>query len=255
MADVTPFNPAATGWMPPQMPRELEIQVETLRRGGSRYASLDPAEPGLYIRPPPPEFHPGAPGALALIEAWCGPARLDIVAAWLGRFGIGLANTPAGKLMAVYVEMLAETCHDLPAGVFGQETLIEARRAFKFWPSIAELYKLLKPYGDRITGTRDALRRIVAAGDRKPAPTPQKPPEVDEAAVRHVRAVVAAFERERSFHSPGGSDPEARRVTPQLLSDGALLAAYEKLAAENAPGAQTRVSMLRRKLGERGGRD
>jgi len=231
------------------IPGELATQVEWLRMGGTRFPGSGPDDPGLVLPAPPAEYHPAAPAALAAIEPLCEPAREAVARLWLNTLATSVNQPPPATEMADRVAAIMFKCGDMPAGAWSQESLLEAMGAFDWWPSVAQLHALLKPYADRITGTRDALRRIVDAANRKPPPAPQKR-EVDDDAVRHVRAVVGAFEAGRTFDTPATLDSEARPVTPSHLSDGALLASYEKLAAENAPGAQVRLSMLRRKLNE-----
>lgn len=89
------------------------------------------------------------------------------------------------------------------------------------------------------------------------APTPQEAlpapdlqdrdglnPEVRE----YVRAVVQAFAAERSFNQPSSS-PNRVAVKAAPVSDGVLLAAYEKLAADGNQAAATRAAMLRQRVG------
>jgi hypothetical protein len=253
LTNIVPGDLASRATVVPAMPAALQSQVDTLRLGGTRYPPSYPGDAGMWIPPPPPEFDPAAPDVLAAADLLCQPVSPDVLAAWLTTLSLAIPRAPSAAALANQTGLIRDLCQDIPAGAWCRETLAEAVHTFKqWWPSIGELHELLKPHADRLTGTRYALRRIVAAADQRPVPKPERPP-VDEQAMNEVRELLMAFQRERSFNSPDTPDglTEASRPKARHLSDGALLATHEKLAAEGVPGAQTRAAMLRARLGEK----
>ena len=79
------------------------------------------------------------------------------------------------------------------------------------------------------------------------APEPLPHEGQDPEAVDAVRKMVEAFKAERTFSQPQGSAARAA-IKPAPVSDGQLLAQYEKLAAEGSEAAATRAAMIRRSL-------
>lgn len=81
-----------------------------------------------------------------------------------------------------------------------------------------------------------------------PAPEPQEREGLNPEAREYVRSVVQAFAAERTFNQPSSS-PNRVAVKAAPVSDGMLLAAYDKLAAEGNQAAATRAAMLRQRVG------
>ncbi len=85
----------------------------------------------------------------------------------------------------------------------------------------------------------------------RPALTAPEPPThegQDPEALEAVRRMVQAFQAERTFTKPAGSAARAP-IKAAPVSDGVLLASYEREAANGNAAAQIRVDMLRQKLG------
>jgi hypothetical protein len=234
----------------PAMPRDLLSQVGTLRKGGTRFPGNGPDDPGLYISAPPPEFHPGAAAALAAVEMLCDDANEAVVAQWLLHLAACVEQPPTRAEMTVRIAAIREACRDIPAGAWSHEAFLEASQTFEWWPGTKKLHALLKPYADRITGTRDALRKIAGAPQPAPPPPPKPDPRSEPGAQDYVAEVVAKFVSERSFNQPSGS-PEKPKVQPRHLSPRELLATWEKAKKDGWPGCDVRIAMLRKQLGDK----
>ena len=79
--------------------------------------------------------------------------------------------------------------------------------------------------GTRYRRIRDGLVRVVAAGEQQHQPSKPKDPTPE--AVAYVAAAVATVVGERSFSQ--GAPSERMQVRPAAMSDGRLLASYERI--------------------------
>lgn len=164
------------------------------------------------------------------VEAGLEPASQAEITRWLGTLGTLVAGAmPAEEArtrLRAYVPLL-----DAPRIAITRESLIQAGRAFTWFPSFAELQKLL----DAIAGPDRLrlyqLRRVAAMRPTaKPAPTtpltPERIAEID-AMVASVVASAAALGggRRRSWKDaqpPAPTTAEKRRYL-SILRDGAML--------------------------------
>lgn len=227
------------------LPQTLELQVNDLVRGGTVYPASEPGESGFWLKPPPPAYHPAAPGAAVAFDRLLRPAHASVITSWLGKLSSGVNQAPSEEAMPVRVAGILTACAALPAGVWTEETLQHALRTFEWWPSAAAVYGLLSPYANKLRATRDALQRIVRAREHPPPSEPR--PEPTPAERVHVQQLVEAFAAERSYNQ---DDQAADRPRPKSLpaSDRQLLAIYEQGAKGGNPAAVMRAKQLREKL-------
>jgi hypothetical protein len=180
----------------------------------------------------------------------CRPPTFGLIVAWCKKLVPHLPRAPVSEaeLMRA-VEGIVLACGDLPYAVWTAETAGEALRTLEWWPPPAKLLAILAPHGERYRRLRDRLARIIEQADRASEPAAQ-PVQPTPEAQAYVAALVKAFVAERSFSRPGEGAAVAP-VKPMHLSDGALLALYERLASEGgafARGAATMAALLRRRI-------
>lgn len=131
---------------------------------------------------------------------------------------------------------------DLPAAAFTQRSL-EAVASAPRKMAIPSFDEVRKPLAAWWKDHRPSPRALP-----EPLPTKRDPPTDEEIAA--VREAVAGLVAELQVPDPK-STPKLRSL---VLSDEALLVAYEQLAKQDTPAsaaAQVRVDMLRAKLGHR----
>lgn len=180
-------------------------------------------------------------------EHLCRPADARTIAIWCQRMKV-LPWAPADTDQSqAAITAICMACGELPAGVWTAETAAIALRTWVRWPAPAQIYELLSSAARPFWRSRDGLRRVAGAGDDKPQPAAELPgPDAQV----HVAALVKAFVAERSFNDPNHA--EARPpVAAKPLSDGALLAVYEREASGDGPFAKasaTKAEFLRKRL-------
>jgi hypothetical protein len=221
------------------MNRALSVRTETL----PALASLPPMSGSLryYVGGDAVidgDLHPvhGTPGprdidearrALPQAEHQCRPATIGVIAAWCRKLSPHLPKAPiADDAVMLAVQGIAMACGDLPYAVWTGETAAEALRVLEWWPTPAKVLELLAPHARRYRRIRDGLARVVAAG-AQPAQPPHKPEDPTPEAVAYVAAAVATVVGERTFSQ--GLPSERLKVRPGAMSDGTLLATYQRI--------------------------
>lgn len=150
-------------------------------------------------------------------------------------------NPPSEQDFKARVAALAMAMPTATADILAKQWLqAEAMRKCQFWPSVADLAEIIQP---EINDARRQQSEAVAAISYCP-PQMRITPTPEEAA--EVKAKLDAFMAEMRMSSDGQPKPT---VKPAYLSDAALLAMYEKSAAEGNDAAAFRAAALRRKLG------
>ena len=150
----------------PELPSELKSQVSALVVGAVAYPGTAPDDPGLRVAPTEPWFDLRAAALVPAYRAACAPPDPLALQTWLMRLNAAVRNPQPREASALRIAAIATACSDIPRGAWTLETLAEALRAFEWWPSAAEVYKLLQPHGKRLTGTLEALEKIAKAGPR-----------------------------------------------------------------------------------------
>ena len=130
----------------PELPSELKSQVSALVVGAVAYPGTEPDDPGLRVAPTEPWFDLRAAALVPAYRAACAPPDPLALQTWLMRLNAAVRNPQPREASALRIA--------------------EALRAFEWWPSAAEVYKLLQPHGKRLTGTLEALEKIAKAGPR-----------------------------------------------------------------------------------------
>jgi hypothetical protein len=182
------------------------------------------------------------------LEHLCRPPTSTLVTEWCKRLVPHLPKAPAGpdELRRV-VDGILLACHDIPFAAWTVESAAAALKVLEWWPTPAKISAILEPFGKALKRQRDGVERVAEAGASK-APTKRYDPTPE--ALEHVGRLVKEFTSERSFNDPNGIDagqpPKALH-----LSDGQLLAEYDRIASEGGPLAEisaTRARTIRAKL-------
>jgi hypothetical protein len=188
-----------------------------------------------------------AKATLGAAEASLRPIERVQFRKWLLELSAGVANPPSGeKDFELRCTSLSIAISDLPAACFTDNTLKQAMRQFKFFPSAAELFAFAEAIARPMRAEVEAIRRIAGYSfDGRPSgqmdPTDADRAEVAEK-LRRLKAELAA-------HKTFGGIDEFLRPKPMPLSDRQLLETHAILAAQGNRLSQARVDFLRQKLG------
>lgn len=166
-------------------------------------------------------------------------SREKAVRQWLASLGVLVAGTSsrqeAEARLAAYAPLLIR---EFPPQAFTADSLTAVARACKFFPSFGELCTHL---GDWWKANRPTVRAL---------PPPDLPPKREPPTEAEMAAVRAQVEACLAAIAPSAQPPPP--APKQLcLSDEALLAAYERLAAQGNTAALSRVGILRDRLRQR----
>lgn len=171
------------------------------------------------------------------------PGTLRHVTAWLADLAnLTVGNAPLADSKTKIAALASVLADDYPAAAYNRQSLTHVAGACRFFPSYAEICQHL---GGWWMAHRPPQTTIAGPAARE-IPKPRDPPtEAEKLLVgnavanlrmelsqRHAAAVVCA--------KPGR--PNAN------LSDGALLAEYERLASEGNRAAALRVAHIRKRL-------
>lgn len=152
-----------------------------------------------------------------------------------------LNQQPSREQFNARCAAIAFALPDVPVSMLVPWRQRDAMRAFKFLPSPSEIADWMATDMREHRESIDRSRRLVAPSDLPAGPAERTPEEV--AAVQaKARAVVAALTQDLAGDRPA--------VRPAPLSDGALLAHYDRAAAEGNAGAAIRARMIRQRMGE-----
>lgn len=158
-----------------------------------------------------------ARAALRLYEPMVRPASFDEVRSWMLILFGAVANPPAWDLFDAKVKVIESTCADLPAHAWSQGASTEALRTFKFWPTPADVHKLLL---DRVRSFRD---RVSALQDVASAPLSSAPE--GEAVEDRQSAGAEIAKKLGAFRSELAEPTQAPRSLGQVAKPAFLSAA------------------------------
>jgi hypothetical protein len=82
---------------------------------------------------------------LTVIDTRHRPADPAKIRNWLEKLGCAVSNPPDENALIARLSMVLFACGDFPAGCWTDDTLRMAVDRFSFWPSVAEISKMLKP--------------------------------------------------------------------------------------------------------------
>lgn len=168
-----------------------------------------------------------------------GYATANDWARFLKPVAAGVRNPPTEGDFRARVAAIAHALPDVPAIWLGQAwRQREAMAAWQFWPSAADVAEWVAPYRREERATADMRHRLAA-----PAPEPERGPRsaAEILAVKQAAAAVMA--------AATAPQPNARPTAKALpLSEGALLAIYERDAAEGNTIAAYRAACIRERI-------
>jgi hypothetical protein len=174
------------------------------------------------------------------------PQRAGIVRHWLDALAMGVRNPPSEEEIAMRVAAVTSMLSDLPVGVWTKDTLERAGRAFKFWPSVADLNDLLRPVADSLARRHRNAERVAAAGvaNVRPVSAEQERAYIDQVASARVQARQngEADEQGRSGGEGQGPLPDTGAVRETLV------ASYTAALADPDPMVQQAARVLLTRL-------
>jgi len=171
---------------------------------------------------PPPLFHPEAEDGLAELRAMLAArASPEEIAQWIKSLSAAVNNPPDQNTLDLRIPMIVRTLGGrLPACAWTTESLDEAARKFRFFPSIAEIAEHLEPYRTDLLADIEQLERIAKAPRSRPDPprestTPYRPTATPPAKVVSLGPMTADELRDGNL-----IQPPARTVEQQLRALG-----------------------------------
>jgi hypothetical protein len=199
-------------------PREFALSpllanaIKVLLEPPRRYAASGEKAPLVIASgsfTPSTEVVTEAQRALPGIEAALVPASLGEIRDWLQRVNAGVRIPLDRDEFDLRFSAIGAVCSDLPAKVWNDETLKTGLKAWRFFPSAADVAELLEDAARPLFAARDAVLRL-ATGNRRPAEqaTPRRAPTPEELAWVHER--VEEFKREAAV-AVNGSRAMGRR--------------------------------------------
>jgi hypothetical protein len=153
--------------IPPDLARQLRIRQYRLADGS----------PADLVH------HPDAARLAAELRRNILPTTFAIVRKWLNDLTAGPQLPKDGNTLDVRAGAVFAACSEFPASVWSADTLARAFRTFKWFPSPAEVYDLLKPEANKIADVIAGLEAVASAPPAeiaRPAAEPYVPPPPPE---------------------------------------------------------------------------
>lgn len=172
------------------------------------------------------------------------PVSLGHLAAWLSPINASVRNPQSRDDLAVRIRALHEMLGDLPAGAFH----VQARRALSpdWFPSAGEIRAVVEPEARKMRANAEWLRSLAAEPEPERDVAPAYPTETERLAMSAAATARMAELRAAAVETERGRRGAADKALP--LSDGALLAQYERLAAQGNSAAAPRAEIIRAKM-------
>lgn len=210
--------------------RPTDEPLVSQRLASAMSAVLNP-HPGIGSRVEslPAHTRVEARHALRRYEELCRPAGPAVVRRWFLPINGAVRNPLAPEDFESRAATVAALIGELPVAVFTVRTQRMAMAEFQFWPSAADVNKLLRGQAAPLIAHRDALKRLVI--EPEIAPPENLTTEERERIVLKFRADMATAQAER----PPVDEPR-QRAKPAFLTGEAL--ARMRQAAGVRPHAQ-----------------
>ncbi len=154
------------------------------------------------------------------------------------------------RMMTGMLDAVMSASGDLPLAVINADTLATALRTLVRC-STSGIDGVLRPAGQRLTGTHSFLKSVIATYVPPKVEAPTLSDQARDAMLAGFRQEMAAIPASNLRLPPDGQVTAAPKPRPNHAAPAALLAFYEKQAEQ--PGrfqgaAQLRVDALRRQL-------
>lgn len=162
--------PPPGGYQPPELPADVQQQVDQLA-GNVRFKSND-GTADFVMSGGEPTYHPEAAGLAHAMRLALQPADPGTIEAWILMLADGLVPADPGEFVG-RLRAIQDLCGDLPVACWTKATRREALDAFDFLPTAKKLNALLRPHADRMQRELRALERMADA-ERRPAPGPAR---------------------------------------------------------------------------------
>lgn len=181
---------------------------------------------------PPPWMMPEIRAAHAKLGQALAPTDAGTIARWIAPLASMVSRAPEGDALRVRVAAMAQALTDLPACCWTPDTQRQAARAFKFWPSVAEIAELVGPASQPLRMQRAALQRMMFT-KHKPRGAPEQRAESPEERAAHAEANRQAVEAMREQLERREREAKAARIRPVVLTP-AQRVAYLRQAGQHA---------------------
>ncbi|MFC0407937.1 hypothetical protein [Roseomonas elaeocarpi] len=174
------------------------------------------------------------------------PATVAEILAWLMPINAGVRNVQGEEDLRIASTAIAML--EIPAATLTVAAQRDALRTWQFFPSAADVAKLLEPVAMRwrrqMAACQEVARGAVTTGTPLPNPWPRATPEE----ARNAAAQVAELKRSLG-ERPGVAGRPERMTVACPLAPHHLIAAYEQTVARGGEGAErarARLAILRR---------
>lgn len=108
------------------------------------------------------EMHAEAVALLPAYEAAVAGPSPDFMSSWLKPVAAAVRNPPPSDQLTRVAGVYAMLMADIPWVVFTEQAMRMGAQRWDFWPSVAEIAKLVRDEADEVTHRRDVLAYIVA---------------------------------------------------------------------------------------------
>lgn len=242
----------------PELPDAVALYlaaVEEHKRSRSRFYAAAPEDrEGMWVgavpsRPALANSERGAcERAAAHLANAMAPVSRQLFRAWLRPINAAVRNPQGeeefeGRCLAMHALL-----DDLPSGCFTSD----ARRYLPgFFPSAADIRSAVEPDARKLRQAADALAAAMAP-PREVAPqaeAPRGPRTIEEITAARAKVQEAVAHFRQVAEDRDAARPKAQPVRAVPLSEGALLAQYDRMAREGNAAAGMRAQALRARLG------
>lgn len=184
-----------------------------------------------------------AAAAAAKYADLCSPPTLERVMWWLRAINAAVRNPqPEEAFMAWAVTVAGVVCHDIPQATLIPATQREAVQSFAFFPSAADVYKLLRPHAAPLLAAKAALDRLAAAPEEAPSVKPESQAERD--------AILAKFRADNAALFAADAETAPPAPPPAAVPFNGLTGAALASARAKNPLVQAAIAMRDRMKGE-----
>jgi hypothetical protein len=192
---------------------------------------------------PPPWMMPEIRAAHAKLGQALGPTDAGTIARWIAPLASMVSRAPEGDALRVRVMAMAQALTDLPACCWTPDTQRQAARAFKFWPSVAEIAELVTPAAQPLRQQRAALQRMMFTKP-KPRGTPEQRAESPEERAANAERNRLAVEAMRTQVEAREKQARAERIRPVTLTPAQRVAYLRAAGQHHTADAIARANHL-----------
>jgi hypothetical protein len=214
MNHIAPRRVASLAFLSPDLARMVEDRASPDKDTRDRAKR--------YGRPPTQAESAEAWQAYEANDRAMWPVSEQALVEWASPINSAVRNPQSREDFLTRLEAWAQAFADMPAACFNAQTQREAMQAFKFWPSVSEVFDLLKPHRDAMEATQAALKELAQIA-AQPEPALAKP-----RSVKVCEDVAAGF---RALKEEMGPLPRPEPVQPKHFTPHPPLRTVEQQLA------------------------